>query len=233
MTSEPLNRMLAMPPKRSLGDEVVSRLRDAILNGSIAPGERLREENLAGMLQVSRGPIREALIRLEREGLVLISPNKGASVVRLSREDLDEVYSLRTALERLAVIEAIKHPDTKCFPEMQHCIDRMAVALLQSENAARDTASQDTLFHKALVQSAQHKRLYRHWMDLRPQIHWLLLQRAITSADFREYAVSSHQAILSSLQAREEARTLALLEDHMRGSYERVLRNYAQLAPEP
>src|SRR6476469_10949085 len=95
--------------KRSLADDVVDRLRDAIFHGSFKPGEALREEQLAAMLDVSRGPVREALVQLEREGLVIVRRHRGATVARLSRRDLEEVYSLRLALERLAVQRAVRH----------------------------------------------------------------------------------------------------------------------------
>ena len=65
----------------------------------------------ADQVRVSRGPVREAIQRLEREGLVIIHPNRGATVARLAREDLDEVYSLRRSLERLAMREAIRKAD--------------------------------------------------------------------------------------------------------------------------
>src|SRR5690348_5191056 len=106
MESEP---RLGVPPpqltpaiKRSLADDVVDRLRDAIFHGSYKPGEPLREEQLAAMLDVSRGPVREALVQLEREGLVIVRRHRGATVARLSRVDVEDVYSLRLALERLA-----------------------------------------------------------------------------------------------------------------------------------
>ena len=219
---------LTAPLKRSLGDEIVVRLREAIISGAMAPGERLLEETLAETLQVSRGPIREALTRLEREGLVMLSPNRSATVARLSREDLDEVYSLRFALERLAVQQAIKHVDEACLSDMQSCIDRMGEALKHGNKAIRETAELDVRFHKTQVQSARHKRLYRHWADLRPQIHWLLLQRNISDPDFRDYAVSSHQIILDAIRCRDEAAALTELEQHMRGSYTRVANSYVK-----
>src|SRR6185503_14103153 len=92
-----------------LADSIRGRLRDAILTGGFAPGEHLREVEIAAKYDVSRGPVREALLQLEREGLVLLRRNRGAVVARLSRADLDEVYSLRLALERLAVVEAARH----------------------------------------------------------------------------------------------------------------------------
>src|SRR5579871_2022414 len=74
-----------------LSDEVVDRLRESILRGHFAPGDRLREEQLAEALGVSRGPIRNALVQLEREGLAVRRPNRGAVVAELSRGDLEEV----------------------------------------------------------------------------------------------------------------------------------------------
>src|SRR3954451_14400347 len=122
MDTEP---SLSMPPrplsptvKRSLADDVVDRLRDAIFHGSFKPGEALREEQLAAMLDVSRGPVREALVQLEREGLVLVRRHRGATVARLSRGDLEEVYSLRLALERLAIQRAARLATERDFVAM-------------------------------------------------------------------------------------------------------------------
>src|SRR6266571_1852144 len=104
MNKEQLTRAtlvpLKPPPKRNLADAVTERMRDAILNGSFKPGQPLREEQLASMLDLSRGPVREALIRLEREGLVQVRRHRGAIVAQLSRTDVEEVYGLRLALER-------------------------------------------------------------------------------------------------------------------------------------
>ena len=78
--NDDLAAVLSMPEKRALSDDVASRLRAAILSGAFAPGERLREEQLARALGVSRGPVREALAELERQGLVVINRNRGAVV---------------------------------------------------------------------------------------------------------------------------------------------------------
>src|SRR5690349_18923555 len=85
MPSEDISNILIPPQKRSLADDIVDRLREAIFSGQLAPNERLREETLAEFLRVSRGPIREALGQLEREGLVIKEPNRGARVARVSR----------------------------------------------------------------------------------------------------------------------------------------------------
>ena len=95
--------VVAPARRRGLADEVADRIRDAIFSGAYAPGEQLREVELSEALDVSRGPVREALFRLEREGLVHTAWHRGATVTTLASEDVAEISSLRAALERLAV----------------------------------------------------------------------------------------------------------------------------------
>src|SRR5215470_5832520 len=146
MPSEDLSNVLVPPAKRSLADEIVDRLREAIYNGQLAPNEHLREEMLASFLGLSRGPIREALAQLEREGLVIRQPNRWATVARLSLQDLEEVYSLRLALEELAVKEAIRMANTAYFDEMQKVVDEMKVCLDRGITT-QEAAKLDIRFH--------------------------------------------------------------------------------------
>src|SRR5687768_6485626 len=84
-----------LPPvdKNTLGDVVLGRLRAAIYAGQFVPGERLVEQTIAASLNVSRGPVREALSQLEQEGLVTSQPNRGTFVTIITREDIEEIYS--------------------------------------------------------------------------------------------------------------------------------------------
>src|SRR5688500_12144863 len=107
--------VLAPPENRALAVDVAARLRQAILAGHFGPGEQLREGPLARSMEISRGPVREALLRLEREGLVVIRRNRGPFVARLTREDLDELSTLRVAIERLAVERAAQQADARAL----------------------------------------------------------------------------------------------------------------------
>src|SRR5215468_8309890 len=132
LDSEPPQNTSALPltpaVKRSLADDVVDRLRDAIFHGSFKPGEPLREEQLAASLDVSRGPVREALVQLEREGLVIVRRHRGATVARLSRLDAEEVYSLRLALERLAVQRAVRSATEADFAALEEVMEAFRAA---------------------------------------------------------------------------------------------------------
>ncbi len=226
-THSDLETLRALPESRSLGVGIASRLRAAILGGHFGPGERLREEALARSMGVSRGPVREALARLEREGLVVIRHNRGAFVGRLSREDLDEVHTLRVVLERLAVQRAAQFGDATLFAEMQTVVDEMA-ARADRGITEQEAAELDVRFHDLIYRGSTHRRLEECWANLRPQIHIVLLSRNVAHEDFRDYLVGSHQAILDALRDRDEPKALAILDDHLRGSYERVVLGLAR-----
>jgi DNA-binding GntR family transcriptional regulator len=214
--------MLSQPVKRTLAEEAADSIRAGILDGRLSPGERLGEEALAESLGVSRGPVREALSQLQREGLVIVQRNGRAYVARLSREDLEEVYSLRLALETLAVRQAIHHANPQLLAELQEIVNGMS-GIAEGATSEQEAARFDIRFHDLLCRLAGHKRLYACWTDLRPQIHVLLLSRNVADADFRNYGSRSHQAILDAIRNRDEARAVALIQNHVHGSYKRLV----------
>lgn len=217
--------MLTQTVKRTLSDDVVNSIRNAILVGRLSPGERLGEEALAESLGVSRGPVREAFRQLEREGLIVQHRNGRAYVARLSREDLEEIYPLRTALEMLAVQLAVRNATPEVLNELQQILDTVSSSpeIMLTEQEA---AEFDINFHDTLCRAAGNKRLYACWSDLRPQIHVFLLSRNVADGDFREYAVKSHRTILEAIRNKEEQRALALMQAHLQGSYQRLVRTY-------
>jgi DNA-binding GntR family transcriptional regulator len=203
---------------RNLTDEVAERLRAAIVRGDFAPGQPLREARLASFLEVSRGPVREALARLEREGLVLIRRNRGATVARLSHEDLEEVYTLRLALEELAVRWAVRNATESDFEAMKDVVAELQKAVARGIYE-QQYATLDVQFHDCIYRAAQHKRLYRFWTELRPQIYVFLLSRNVASPNFPETAVTRHQALLDVLRSRDEAKSVAMVRRHVEDSY--------------
>ena len=216
-----LNSALSLPESRGLGVDIAERLRSAILTGLFGPGERLPEEQLARTMGVSRGPVREALVKLEREGLIVIRRNRGAFVARLSREDLDEVYTLRVAIERLAVQRFIANATPADLDQLQNVVDRIA-ELIKDGITEQDAAELDLEFHDIIYRAGGHRRLYDTWATLKPQIHVLLLNRNVAHEDFRDMVVSSHQEILDAIRSGNEERAIELTMDHLFISYERV-----------
>ena len=227
MPIEDLSKSLAPLPKRSLAEDIVDRLREAIYSGQLAPNERLREEVLASLLGLSRGPVREALAQLEREGLVIRQPNRSATVARLALEDLEEVYSLRLALEQLAVQQAIKNAESTYFDQMQEVVNEMQAALNRGITT-QEAARLDIRFHELIYEASHHKRLLNVWATLRPQIHIFLLSRNVVNKDFRDVLVSDHQRLHDLMRAGDEAQALTMLQAHLKGAYERVFKSHSE-----
>jgi DNA-binding GntR family transcriptional regulator len=140
-----------------MADEVADCVREAIYAGVYAPGAPLREVELATVLRVSRGPVREALLRLEREGLVCSEWHRGTTVTTLSAEEVDELYSLRDVLEGLAVQRLIRHASDAELQAVGAAADRMDGAADK-----HTTVQQDLDFHDAVFAAAHHADPPRH-----------------------------------------------------------------------
>jgi DNA-binding GntR family transcriptional regulator len=219
-------RTMGPASRRTLGDEVTDRLRDAILRGEFAAGERLREENLAAMLQVSRGPIREAFAALERDGLVELSRHHGATVTELSREDLEEVYSLRIVLETLAARFAIKRAQEADFDRLKLALTAFT-DILSNNPTEHDAANYDVQFHDAFYQAAHHTRLYLSWQNIRLQVYRFLLTRNLANPDWRDNMERGHTEILDVLRTRDEEAVVSVVVTHIQYAYMRIVESFA------
>jgi DNA-binding GntR family transcriptional regulator len=208
-----------------LSDEVVDRLRDSILKGYFAPGDRLREEQLAEALGVSRGPVRNALVQLEREGLAVRRPNRGAVVAELSRSDLEEVFSLRLAIEPVGCAWAARHADEEDLAQMQKIVD--GYSKLTTKVNVRQAAESDLAFHDIVYRASRHRRLIRLWDDLRPQVYVFLLARTyVHKREFRDIMMADHGALLAVIGGGDENEAYRTSAEHVRASYLRVVENY-------
>lgn len=222
-TSAPL---LAPARKRTLAEDVTERLREAILHGYFAPGQPLSEEQLARSLSVSRGPVRDALQQLEREGLIMTGANGRATIARLSRRDLDQVYSLRLALERLAMVEAMRNAKAADFEELEQIFHSMERGITKGMSA-QDVADLDINFHDLIYRAARHDRLYDAWSNLKSQVYVFLLSRNLADPDYKgQVTVEGHAQLLDALRGGDEAYAMSAIEQHLRAAYSRIVKNY-------
>lgn len=205
-----------------LVDHVTSRLREAILKGALAPGERLVEEQLAAQLDVSRAPVREALRMLEYDGLVTALGRRGRFVSVLSARDAWEVYTLREHLEAMAfgLVAGKCPPDVlgaagDIVKEMQTASqagDRRALSLL------------DVRFHRLICQMTNHERLIRTWESMSNQIALLSRQVLGTQYDDLGDVANRHQLLIDVLCAGDAEAATAAIRAHIRSVAENVIR---------
>ncbi len=210
-----------------MADDSALRLRRAILEGHFAPGERLRENDLATALGVSRGPIREALVMLERQGLVVIRPHRGAFVAQLSLEDLVEVFTLRLAIEQLAVSRCVEFFDNDLMEDFDRAMAQMEGAV-GKELSELEAADLDLQLHDVIYRGSRHRRVQEVWSMIRPQIHILLLNKNVLEKEYRETLLGSHQGIVNAIRASDRSRAERLTQEHLQSSFELVRTNLVE-----
>jgi DNA-binding GntR family transcriptional regulator len=199
--------------KNSLTGEVVEQLRKAILSGELGEGTPLPEAQTARKLDVSRVPVREALVQLERQGLVRFDRNGRACVRAFEPSDIQEILSLRAALQTMAARLAA----ARFTPEDRSRLEAILARAEKTEELTHFSAL-DTAFHDEIMAIARHGRLERVWTDLRAQMElWLSRlhrERESSRHDVREATLRSHREMLEVLAAGNPDAAGALMERH-------------------
>lgn len=212
--------LLTAPQQRTLSDYAADQLRQAILAGKLMPGQRLVEQDLAVSMQTSRGPVRDALKMLENEGLVERQSHRGAFVADLDPDDFLEIYSLREALETLAIKYAIKNASDEEIEELENLVQSMA-ALAEQNYSQIDATDLDMQFHYTLCRISGHKRVFAAWEALSGQIRLVLLKHRLGNPqDHRVRSVSWHEKIVVALCERDTEKAIQELKTHMAASIE-------------
>ena len=150
--------MYAAPARRALlRDDVYTRLRDAIVDGTLVPGERLRDQELAAWLGVSRTPVREALLRLAQAGLVHAAPGRSTTVATLDARAIRDAQAVVASMHRLAVEHAVPQLTGTDIAAMREANSRFAAALRRGDADGAITA--DDEFHAVAVRAAANRAI--------------------------------------------------------------------------
>lgn len=205
-----------------LRDVVFNTLRQAILKGELAPGERLMEIQLAEKLGVSRTPIREAIRKLELEGLVLMIPRKGAEVAKISEKSLRDVLEVRRSLDELAIELACQRMSEGEILELQRVQDEFRNAI--SRGDAMIIAETDEHFHDIIYQSTRNDKLVQMLNNLREQMYRYRLEY-IKDEDKRQVLLVEHDHILAALKVRNIAEAKNSAREHIDNQEITVSRN--------
>jgi DNA-binding GntR family transcriptional regulator len=200
---------------RTLSDDVATQLREAILDSRLAPGQRIVERDIAMAMGTSRGPVRDALKSLENEGLVVRYPHRGTFVARLTPEDAEEIYSLRQALEMLAVEYIIERAAPEQLDELDELIESMERSIKRGYTQYEAT-DLDIEFHDALYLISGHTRLMAAWEALKEQVRvFLLAHRNLRPEDFEDRAVVWHRRIVGALRQRDVELARRVMHEHI------------------
>lgn len=195
-----------------LRDIVFNTLRQAILKGELAPGERLMEVSLAQKLGVSRTPVREAIRKLELEGLVLMIPRRGAEVARISEKNLRDVLEVRRGLEDLAIELACARITDSQIVELKKANVNFENSLTSNDVTA--IAEADERFHEIIYKAAGNEKLVQVINNIKEQMYRYRLEY-IKDGTKRQKLVSEHKEIVAALERRNLQEAQELMRNHI------------------
>ena len=211
MTTDPATE----PYRRTTRDHVVEALREMLFTGRFAPGEPIREQEIAVAVGASRGPVREAMIQLSAEGLLRFDRYRGNAVIDPDLDDVRELLTMRGALEGFAAGLAAAKPDRALLAELNQRVAQMRQA---SENENRSAFFDlDLDFHRTVVRMADHRVLLETWAQVRNRFALsarLVISDLYDSHDQLVGLAERHQALVDPIESGDVDLARRRSEDH-------------------
>ena len=195
-----------------LRDVVFNTLRQAILTGEMEPGERLMEIQLANKLGVSRTPIREAIRKLELEGLVIMIPRKGAEVAHITVKDMRDVLEVRSALEELAATLACKNVTAEYIEELKTANRVFEAAIVSKDVVAIVNA--DVAFHNIIYSMTDNQRLIQLINSLSEQMYRYRLEY-IKNESSHKTLIKEHNKLIEYIENGDKEKACELIREHI------------------
>jgi DNA-binding GntR family transcriptional regulator len=211
-------------PYVNLTDQVYRAIKHRILSNEFEVGSRLRDEELALQLSVSRTPVREAILRLSREGLVEIIPRSGTRVRTFTEQDIEDIFDLRIALEALAVRKAATLIETPDLERLREMYERAEIALKKGD--AKPALDFDTEMHRTILRASGNERL----QDMMATINdFVTLFRNIgAGTPFHRGFNYRHREIVRALERRKPDLAARALSEHLEVAKTELFRDFRQ-----
>ena len=209
---------LPVRPPASAPEYAAGSIREGITSGRYPLGSRLDQNALAGELGISTIPVREALRQLEAEGLVEISPRRGAFVAAISTAEMIEIYKIREALDTLAISEAVPNLTEADFRRVEAILDE-----LEESTGVHDvdrTLALNRQFHGAIYAAAGMPRLVQMISNLTNRYS---IYNKVYIPRHSEHSTQEHRAIFEACRARDVTRAVELTHDHLRSARQQMI----------
>ncbi len=199
----------------TLSQYVYESLLEFILAGKIMPGEHLVEQKLADQLAVSRISVREAIRELSNDGLVEIVPNSGAHVVNYSIDDIEEIYTLRAALESIAIEQLFKLPVSQRILRLEKLEELIKLMVnIEIRGDRLQGSSIDTEFHRELMLLSGQERALKVWDQMSAQIHIIVYHASQYFPSFEGFT-DRHRTLVNLIIAEDKDACINFLKHHI------------------
>lgn len=205
--------VLPSSPPESRRDWVLRHLRERIASGDLAAGDRLVERDISATYGISRGPVREAIMLLEQEGLVASHPYRGAVVVEISQEEISQILvPIRTVIEKVAFRIAAVARDDALLQTLEDTVSAMEQA--SDPIDARKLADLDLAFHESVIAAAGHAQSLQIWRLIQPRVRAYFVRDAPHHDDLHT-VVAQHRDLLTALRSGEPEQAEREIEAHI------------------
>jgi len=208
----------------NLTDQVYRAIKDRVLSQDIAVGSRLRDEDLAAQLRVSRTPVREALMRLAQEGLVEIVPRSGTRVRNFTFEDIEHIFDVRIALEALAIRKAIARISDDQITHLRALHEQAEVGLRAGNT--KPALEFDREMHRVVLESSGNKRLQEIMASINDLVS--LFRNIGARTPFHRGYTYRHRDILRAMERRDADAAAAMLAEHIEVAKQELFRDFQQ-----
>ena len=209
----------------SIREQSLDTLREAILSGELKPGQSLTEMDLSRQLGVSRAPIREALRILNSEGLVETIPYHGTTVRRLTKVDIEEIYSLRSLLETYAMQRVIETGEPADLRRLRQMVDGMVTAGGIGDLKAVNALDRD--FHDALIEMSGHHLLQSMWQMVAMKVRQVMALVNRRNTDLTQIA-RNHQPLLDAMEAGDVTLASEILRGHVASAGDLIAEDWVE-----
>lgn len=203
-----------------LRDVVFNTLRRAIITGEFAPGERLMEITLANRLGVSRTPVREAIRKLELEGLVTMIPRKGAQVAKITEKNLRDVIEIRCVLEEFAASLACERITEEEKAEMEQ-LHQQFVQSAKTHDIL-DIVEKDEQFHDAIFRATKNDRLITIINNLREQFYRYRMEY-VKDIEQHSILVKEHEELMTAIFQKDSETAKQIMRTHLKNQQDGVI----------
>ena len=202
-------------PVRTLSKsrEVFEQLRDAIWSGDLAPGTALREAHLAKQLNVSQVPVREALLQLEHLGLVVRVQDRGTTVTKLTRSEIEQMMEVRRHLEQMAFQLASRRISPTIEEELRNHLKNMGAAAAKNDHFA--VAEEDFKFHQTVWRASGNEVLEKTLQRLCIAVYAFVSLKRHAAGETMKSAVKSHRKLLEALLSRDARVIRKGVDEHL------------------
>ncbi len=198
---------------KPLRDIVFETLREAILEGKLVPGERVMEVQLAEQLGVSRTPVREAIRKLELEGLLIMVPRKGAYVADVSLDDVMDVLEIRASLEGLAASLGAERRSEEDIEALEKKVEELSKCIMEKDT--KGMVENDAEFHNLLMKTAKNKKLASIVEGLKDQVQRFRVIYFNEHEETGQKLIHEHKEILECIKSGDKQKAMESAEEHI------------------